>query len=372
MLLKQKTLAKQAKNHRSDAAQPASSTFSDHIRELRHRVLWIALAFLITSAVAYNYHDQLVQIVMAPLQGEKLVYLTPGGGFNFIFQITLYAGFIAAAPMLMYQLYGFIRPTLPLHAKRKAVSVAGFAILLMLIGVAYGYFVAIPSALTFLSTFAGTEIIPNLTADSYLNFFLAYTGGLALLFQLPLFLIFWHWINPMKPGGLLKSERFVIVFAFLAAALITPTPDVVNQAMIAVPLIAIYQIGVATVLVSIWRHNKKQASVQASQTAPLPAVVTSQTVTQTITPPPVIVHTSTTPSSQSPRAVQRSIDGFSNRPVRQLASAPRRPQPLQTVAPLRPLQRTQPLLQPRSRSRIDDILPRHRSKPLYIQGQQAA
>ncbi len=307
----QKAPAKRAKNHKSDAF-----TFSDHVRELRRRIAWVALIFLITSSVAYNYHDQLVQIVMAPLHGEKLVYLTPGGGFAFIFQITLYAGIIAAAPMFMYQLYKFVRPTLPTYAKRSAVSVACLAILLMIAGVGYGYFLAIPAALNFLSTFAGAEIIPNLTADSYLTFFLSYVGGLALLFQLPLLLIFWHWIHPMKPGGLLKSERFMVLFAFIAAAMITPTPDVVNQAMIAIPLIVIYQIGVVTVLVSLWRKSRSKEVVRM-QTVPAATAARASMHQPVSTPTPLTaarqpIYKATSVAQTQLRPTRRSIDGFGN------------------------------------------------------------
>ncbi len=313
MKKRQKKPAKSSETHRSDTL-----TFSDHIRELRRRLFWVALVFLIVSSVAYNYHDQLVQIVMAPLNGEKLVYLTPGGGFSFIFQITLYAGMIAAAPMCMYQLYKFVRPTLPLYAKRSAVGVACLAILLMIIGVAYAYFLAIPGALTFLSTFAGANVTPNLTADSYLSFFLSYVGGLALLFQLPLLLIFWHWIHPMKPRTLLNSERFMIVFAFIVAAMITPTPDMVNQAMIAVPLIVVYQIGVIAVLVSIRKAHRKVRQVEIvpnTSTAPAP-VVHSLPALAPIQP---AVHQAPPVAPMRPRPIRRTIDGFGSsvQPVQQ-------------------------------------------------------
>lgn len=314
--------AKTPKPERSD-----NLTFADHVKELRWRALWIALVFVVASSLAYSYHDELVRIVMAPLQGQKLIYLTPGGGFAFIFQITMYAGLIAAGPTLMYQVYGFLRPALPMYAKRSAVKVAFFATLLMVAGVLYGYFVAVPSALTFLSTFAGAEVTPSLTADSYLNFFLAYVGGLALLFQLPLLLIFWHWIKPMSPGGLLKSERFIILFAFIAAALITPTPDVVNQSMIAIPLIAIYQIGVVAVLVAIHRSRRRQKTVKQSVQEPAPAMPAVQAVPR---PQPVAI---ATPAPAAVPAVtkqplRRSIDGFS----RPLGNVPSRPRPTRPIA----------------------------------------
>ena len=310
MIGKQKKPIKQAKAPKKSASD--SYTFSDHIRELRRRVLWVALVFVCASALAYNYHDLIVKIVMAPLGGEKLVYLTPGGGFNFIFQITMYAGLIAVGPVLMHQIYGFLRPALPPHARKNALKIAFFATALMIAGVGYGYFVAVPSALNFLSTFAGTDIIPNLTADSYLNFFLAYTGGLALLFQLPLLLIFWHWIKPMKPGGLLKSERYVILLAFIVAALITPTPDVVNQAMIAVPLIAIYQLGVVTVLVTTLRQGGQRKPVHASS----PPAAHASPVHKTITPTTSPVFAENSPL---PRPMRRSVDGFGRRQSKPLS-----------------------------------------------------
>lgn len=340
MIKKRKAPAKQTKApkpERSDAF-----TFSDHIREVRRRALWVALAFVVASSLAYSYHELITQIVMAPLKGEKLIYLTPGGGFGFIFQVTMYAGLIAAGPMLMYQLYGFLRPALPTHARKNAVRITLIATLLMAIGVSYGYFVAVPSALTFLSTFAGSDIIPNLTADSYLNFFLAYTGGLALLFQLPLLLVFWNWIKPMKPGGLLKSERYIILLAFIAAAIITPTPDVVNQAMIAVPLIAIYQFGVIAVLISIFR-TKRHAAREIPQRS-TPDVTESQ-------PVQAIVSKTSVPAVPvaSPRPkFAPTIDGFGPKkaPQRPL-SVPSRPAPLET--------RQTPLLTRRPTLRIDGM-----------------
>jgi sec-independent protein translocase protein TatC len=212
--------------------------------------MWVVLVFIVTSAVAYNYRDFLVHLILSPLGNQKLVYLTPAGGFSFIFQITMYAGAVVTAPMLIYHLYRFVVPALPVHARRHSLKVITSAIILMAAGVSFGYLVAIPAALNFLTTFAGEYVTPNLTADSYLSFILAYVAGLGILFELPLLLVFWNWMTPLGPGKLFSSERYVIVFAFIAAAVMTPTPDVFNQSMIAVPIIAIYQLGVIAVIMT--------------------------------------------------------------------------------------------------------------------------
>jgi sec-independent protein translocase protein TatC len=248
--------------------------FADHIGELRTRVLWVVLTFVITSAIAYNFRDILVQIVLAPLGDQKLIYLTPAGGFAFIFQITMYAAAIVSAPLLIYQVYRFVQPALPRHATRRSIRIVLSSVALMVAGVCFGYFVAVPAALHFLTAFAGSYVEASLTADSYLNFIMAYVVGLGLLFQLPLLLIFWNWINPLNPKKLLTSERFVILFAFIAAAMITPTPDPTNQAMIAVPIILIYQIGVVAVIIINRRQRRsKQIEEVNLEPGPLPEVI---------------------------------------------------------------------------------------------------
>lgn len=314
---------------RTKAPKAAPSTFSEHINELRRRLMWVGLVFALGSLLAYAYHEPLLKIIMQPLHGEKLVYLTPGGGFSFIFQVSIYAGMIAAAPILMYHVHAFIKPALPARAQRSAIKIVCIATILMILGIIYGYFVAIPAALTFLTTFAGDAVTPNLTADSYLGFFLAYMGGLALFSLLPLLLMFWHWIHPLTPSGLLKSERWVILLAFIAAAIITPTPDAFNQAMIAGPIIALYQFGVFAVLIAIRRHKKLMRKQPAAEVIPPQPQVQPQA---TLTPQPVVY--------------RRPAQPLRRRPIRAMDIKPTR---ARFVAPAPP---------PRTRLSIDGMVAR--------------
>jgi len=295
---------------------------------LRRRIFAVAVIFLGASGLAYNYNSFLVDFIMQPLGGQKLIYLTPAGGFNFIFQVSLYAGLLVAAPMVIYQLYGFIRPALPPRAQRSASMVVVSAFILMLCGVAFGYCIAVPSALHFLSDFAGGNVTPNLTADSYLSFFLAYIAGLGVLFELPLLLLFLHWIHPMTPGSLMKSERFVVLFAFVVAAIITPTPDVFNQGMIAIPLILIYQFGVLAVWIAIRREHRKHKHAQPVVTPATPVTIPSPLV-RTIQPqpsslPPMVTAPPVAPPVSAPSMRRRTLDGFTSAP-RLVVPAPRQP-----------------------------------------------
>lgn len=239
----------------------ATPTFKDHIRELRNRLFITAGVFIVASTAAYYFRDPLIHVLLSPIHGESLMYLTPGGGFNFIFLVSIYAGLAVSIPLIIYQIYSFVRPTLPERSQKLGTWIFFLSILLMILGILFAYFYAIPGALNFLYSFAEAYVQASLTAESYLNFMVGYVLGLGAVFQLPLLLFITHKIKPLTPMGLLKSERWVIVLAFIAAALITPTPDPLNQAIVAAPIIFMYQCGVVAILYSL--HKEKKAKKRA-------------------------------------------------------------------------------------------------------------
>lgn len=292
------------------SASNKSITLHDHIRELRNRLFFLSIVFIAASSIAYNYKDQLIAFLLKPLGSEKLIYLNPGGGFSFIFTVTMYVGAAVTIPFLVYHLYRFVAPALPASAQKHSATVLISSIGLLIAGAAFGYFYAIPGALNFLNSFADGYVDPSLTADSYLNFILAYTAGLGILFQLPLILLFIHWIHPLKPSGLLKFERFMVLGAFIAAAMITPTPDVLNQTVMALPIILMYQIGVIAISISVYRERKKlkkQTKLTAKHTQKQPAIKTHTPVlTTTQFTPMVTVPTPTRPVN--PTVAKRSFD----------------------------------------------------------------
>ncbi|MBH2007547.1 twin-arginine translocase subunit TatC [Candidatus Saccharibacteria bacterium] len=269
---KNQTTPKQSSRSTAELVGSDKQTFLEHIYELRSRIVWVALTLIIGSAVGFQYHDFLVSIVIAPLHGEKLVYLTPGGGFSFIFTVCLYFGALLTIPVVIYHIYRFLQPVLGKTSRRLVAGIIFTSILLAASGVLFGYFVAVPAAIEFLSTFAGEAVTPNLTAESYLNFVVAYMVGLAALFQLPLLLYIFDYVKPFPPGSLWASQRFVIVGSFIAAAIITPTPDVVNQLIIAVPIIVMYQLGVVAVAM---RHKAalRRTKTRAPKSHPASAMV---------------------------------------------------------------------------------------------------
>lgn len=116
------------------------------------------------------------------------------------------------------------------------------------LGMAFAYFVSLPASLHFLTTFGDSgDIHALITANEYFNFVLTYVAGFAILFQVPLIITFTNRVTPLPPKKLLGATRYVIVLSFIVAAIITPTPDPMNQAIMAGPIILLYLLSVCIV-----------------------------------------------------------------------------------------------------------------------------
>lgn len=294
-------------------------TLADHLKELKNRFFLIIATLLVSSSLVYVYRDAIIPIVLDPYKKafgeEQLMYLNPAGGFNFIFFISIYAGLAVTIPILIQQLYLFVRPILPVAKRQVTGRLLLASSALLVAGVLFGYFIAIPGALGFLKDFATDYVSASLTADSYIHFLMSYTIGLGLLFQFPLLLILIDFIKPLTPTQLLKSERWVIIFCMVAAAIITPTPDPINMLIVAVPLIAMYQIGVVFVLLKILHTRKKTRKKLAIQAKKLTKV---QPRPATVSVPPTATVAALKEAAIQPQQVRRvpaqspvkTIDGF--------------------------------------------------------------
>lgn len=228
--------------------------FIEHVYELRRRLMYVALSIIAFGTIAYLCQQPVIKFLLAPAHGQQFIYTSPGGGINFLFQICTYAGILASIPVIMYQLLGFFEPLLNRHIKQFIVRSSFFSAALAICGLCFGYFIGLPAALHFLSNqFLNQQIQALFTLQEYMSFVTIYLVGSALLFQIPLIMLFINRIKPLKPQKLLGFERYVIVLAFIAAALITPTPDIMNQTIIAGPIIIIYQLGI----VLVWGYNRR-------------------------------------------------------------------------------------------------------------------
>lgn len=247
---------------RSLKTQPKVLPFVEHLHELRRRLFIVAVSVIGFSVVGYLIQDYLIRILLLPAKNQQFIYTSPGGGINFIFQISIYFGVALSVPIIVSQILSFVEPIIKYSSKRFLIRSGLFSVVLAAAGTAFGYFIGLPAALHFLSRqFTTSQIEALLTIQEYMSFVTIYLVGSALLFQIPLIMVFTNRIKPLKPRGLLKMERYVIVLAFIAAAVITPTPDIFNQLLIAGPIIAIYQFGILLV----WLQNKRPSPYRLAE-----------------------------------------------------------------------------------------------------------
>jgi sec-independent protein translocase protein TatC len=232
--------------------------FSEHIKELRRRLMYVITVVVVGCGVGYAIHEPLFRILKRPL-GQELYYNTPVGGFNAMLKIAVLVGLVFGIPFLFYQICQFLAPAFKRLGDRQPIKILVWSIVLAATGVAFGYFVSLPSALKFLTSYDSQNITPLILVNEYLNFVFSYLLGFAVLFQLPLIMLFINRIKPQNPRKLMKHQRWVILLSFIVAAILTPTPDPVNQFIMAAPIILLYQVSVG--LVWLQNHHAKKTVV---------------------------------------------------------------------------------------------------------------
>lgn len=249
-----KTRIQTKKRNKQTLAKTDRIPFMQHIAELRKRLAWVILSVVVFAGVGYAINDQLISWLLRPAADQQFIYTTPGGGLNFLIQVIIYFGIAVSIPVIVYNFFKFIEPLLQRQSSSFITKLTLSSIGLAIGGIAFGYYIGLPSAMHFLAgmlTDRG-DIEALLTISDYLSFVTIYLAGAAIMFQLPIIIVFINRIKPLSPRKLLKGERWVIVLAFIAAAIITPTPDMFNQALIAIPIILVYQVGV----VLVWLQNR--------------------------------------------------------------------------------------------------------------------
>ncbi|WP_119071995.1 twin-arginine translocase subunit TatC [Aggregatilinea lenta] len=225
--------------------------FLFHLQELRDRLLWYLASFAIASAIGYSIHSSIISFLTKPL-GQTLYYSSPAGAFDFVLTISLFFGFLASLPVLIYHVLRFVEPAIPKNTKLGVAKFLAASCLLVVVGVVFAYFVSLPAALYFLSSFGSEEMASLISTSEYFSFVSRYMLGFGLLFQLPLVMVLVNSFYKLKIRTLFRYQKWVVLVSFILAAILTPTPDVFNQLIMAVPIILLYQVSIFV----IWLINK--------------------------------------------------------------------------------------------------------------------
>lgn len=226
-------------------------TFLDHLRELRVRLLHAVYGVLAGMALIGWFVPRIVDELMAPVraalpEGKRVLVVTGAVEAWLVYmKVAIYGGLFVAAPWMLWQLWLFVAPGLYKREKRIVWPFLFFGTLLFYAGAAFCYWVVMPPAFpAMLSVIEGTAIAPMLTLSDQLSLVLAMLLGFGVVFEVPVIIAFLSMVGLVSPQFLAKYRRHAIIANVAAAAILTPTGDPVNLAIMAIPMIVFYEIGI--------------------------------------------------------------------------------------------------------------------------------
>jgi len=215
-----------------------------HLRELRSCLLRCVVALLIALPVSFYFTQTVLEVLTRPTPGLELVYTEITEMLGTYVKVALYTALALALPFIAYQTVTFVRPALTGREKTYLYLLLPSVLLFFVAGAAFAYFVLIPPAFDFLLAF-GTEIAqPMIKVSNYISVLTRLVFWIGICFEIPIVLFFLTKIGVVSPGWLSRYRRVAYIGAFILGAIITPTFDPINQSLVAVPIIFLYELGI--------------------------------------------------------------------------------------------------------------------------------
>ncbi len=220
----------------------------EHLEELRQRVFYSLIAIIVIFVVNWFFARDLFKIIARPIvkylpPGHRLAFTSLTTPFMVYLKVAFLAALFFASPFVAYQAWKFISPALYPHEKRYVVPFVLFTSLFFLLGGAFGYFVVFPFTCRFFLQL-GSDFTPIITIDKYFNLAIEIILGIAIIFELPVVIFILSKLGILSPRFMIKNFKYAVLFAFVAAGVITPTPDAITQTIVAGPFILLYLVGI--------------------------------------------------------------------------------------------------------------------------------
>lgn len=237
--------------------------FLGHIQELRSRLLRSVIGIIVACLLAAFFIEDIMNrffLRHAIENNITLQNLEPFGQPFLYFKIIFLSGIILAFPYILFQLWGFIAPGLYSTERRWARWIAFFTALCFFVGVAFAYFLLLPSMMGYINTFANQHIENNIATSYYFSFFVNILLASGLMFELPMATFVLSKAGILAPSTLRKFRRHSIVAVLVVAAIITPTPDPITQLMFAIPLYLLFELSI---VVSSFAYTAKATTPSA-------------------------------------------------------------------------------------------------------------
>jgi len=224
-------------------------SFLDHLEEFRWRIIKSAIGIIIGGIIAGIFINWIMDdILLSPatktIPPLKLQNIKPFGQFSLYMEVIIFGGMILSLPNIIYQFWKFIEPALKSNERKYISSIVFFSSLCFLSGVAFAYFVLLPTSLSFFANFGSSVIDNNIAIDEYFSFIISTMLAAGVVFELPMLSFFLSKIGILKPQFMRKYRKHSMIFILLVAGILTPSPDITSQLLLAVPLFILYEISI--------------------------------------------------------------------------------------------------------------------------------
>jgi sec-independent protein translocase protein TatC len=239
---------------------PDGMTFLEHLEDLRKRIFWSFAALMGAVIPAWFFSKDLYSILAQPVtrflpEGKKLAFTSLTAPFMLYIKVSFLAAIFFTSPFIFFQLWMFIAPGLYQREKKYVIPFVLFTSFFFMGGALFAYLVVFPFACNFFLGM-GAEFDPVITVDQYFSLALRVILGIALVFEMPTLAFFLSKIGLITAKMMIKHFKYAVLVVFIIAAIITPTPDMITQSIIAVPMLGLY--GLSILIAAIVGKDKEK------------------------------------------------------------------------------------------------------------------
>jgi sec-independent protein translocase protein TatC len=228
-------------------------TFLEHLEDLRKRLFYAFVALFIGFVPGWIFAKDLYEILARPVTqylppGTKLAFTTLTAPFMLYMKVAFLASLFFMSPFVFLQLWYFVAPGLYQKEKKYAIPFVLMTTFFFSLGALFGYFIVFPWACRFFLTL-GRDFQPVITVDQYFGFALKVLLGISLVFELPTLVFFLAKMGLITARWMVRNFKYAVLLIFVIAAVITPTPDVITQSIVAIPMLVLYGLSILIALV---------------------------------------------------------------------------------------------------------------------------
>jgi sec-independent protein translocase protein TatC len=228
----------------------------DHLDELRKRLIIIVIVNFVAAILLFSQTEIIMSYLLEVNPGMELVYTTPSELLTVYIQLSLILAVTICSPITVYQVWAFIEKGLYEKEKKAILFTLIFGVVFFIIGVAFCYFMVLPTTLEFFVRIAIEEVSSMLSIQSYVSFVNMMLLAFGLVFEMPVIIFLLSKLGIIKPAFLKKNRGIIIVAIFIFASIITP-PDVISQLMLGIPMVILLEFSIL-ICTLVYKGKKKE------------------------------------------------------------------------------------------------------------------